>query len=181
MPISPPFCTHSVARFSRRIAIALLALLQSSCGTVVYSHNISVSIDDPTRRLGTGPFEVSVFDHQMGYSESWAKKTMGTASTESPYKTTLAGSGAQMFFDPPRPKQVVLSIAVPKLEPTGYLMVTVAPGEKTTGDVPANLTPYGEYFPPPKLPIATVHYDATAAPKGWTLNIRVKIPPAPPG
>lgn len=55
--------------------------------TTVFQHNIEVVIEDPSRRLGSPPIDVSIFDRQLGYERSWALKSIGPSSPERPNKT----------------------------------------------------------------------------------------------
>ena len=74
---------------SRTVLFTLLASLAlSSCGTGVFTHRFAIEIDDPGGRLGPPPYLLSVFDPQMGRSEEWARKTMGTTTPGTAFSTS---------------------------------------------------------------------------------------------
>src|SRR5262245_21736334 len=118
----------------RLLLLLFVMLAGSGCGTLVYDNVIVITVADPSHRLGSGPLQVSVFDKTMGYGEDWAAKKMGPTSESQPCSAPLVTSGAATVFDPPRPKEIVVSIAVPALEARGYYILSLEPAAKPRGE-----------------------------------------------
>jgi hypothetical protein len=152
------------------------AILAAGCGTMVYDNVIVITVADPSHRLGTAPVEVSVFDKTMGYGEDWAAKKMGPTTEAKPYTANLVTSGAATVFDPPRPKEIVLSIAVPALETKGYYILSLAPADHPKGEERAWFCEYGSFFPSKGAASVPVRYTATPEPKGWRLALQIQVP-----
>jgi hypothetical protein len=154
-----------------------IAVLASGCGTMVYDNVVIVTVSDPSHRLGTAPLEVSVFDKTMGYGKDWVATKMGLTSEAKPYTATLVTSGAATIFDPPRPKSIVVSIAIPALESRGYYILSLEPASRPSGEERAWFTEYGSFFPTKDASSVPVRYKATPEPKGWRLQLDFRIPP----
>ena len=146
----------------------------------VYNHTVEVVVSDPSRRLGPPPIEVSVFDRTMGSTGDWARKFMGPTSEAAPYKAPYTSMKTVTIFDPPRPPELEVSVAVPAYESRGYFSVLLKPGSARSGEQRATFVPYGDAFPAEEAPTLTVQYTATPEPKGWHVTLRLVVPPAPP-
>jgi hypothetical protein len=171
--------SRSISRVLRAAVVAVLGLSVPGCGTVVYQHTVEVLVSDPSRRLGPPPIDVSVFDRQMGSTGDWAKKWMGPTSDQAPYETQHTSTKTVTIFDPPRPPDLEVSVAVPAYESRGYFWLLLKPGSSPSGEQRAGFVPYGDSFPADQVPTMTVQYTATPEPKGWHLVLRLQVPPAP--
>ena len=163
------------------IAGALVALGLSVLGsrTVVYRHTVEVLVSDPTGRLGSPPVEVSVFDRRMGTTGDWAREWMGPTSDDAPYTVSYTSSSVATLFDPPRPAEVDLALAVPSYEARGFFTLVLKPRSRSSGEQPAAFVPYGDFFPADRAPTLTVRYAAKRQPNGWRLVLTVLVPPGP--
>ena len=168
-------------RTSPRTALGVLALIFAlpvlGCGTVVYQHTVEVLVSDPSRRLGPPPIDVSVFDRRMGYSEDWARKFMKPTSDAAPYKAPYTSMKTVTIFDPPRPADLEVALALPSYESRGYFALILTPGSATSGEKRAGFVPYGDFFPAEQAPTLSVQYTATPEPKGWHIVLRLLVPP----
>lgn len=162
----------------RYAALFLAALvLAGGCGTAVYKHQIELSIDDPTARLGSEPLRVSIFDHQMGYSREWAEKGAGTTSPGNPYRTEYTQT-TSAYIGSGLPKRVDVSFVIPKLDETGYWFITLAPVAGVEASGAAGYTTFGQYFPSTERPQSLpVRYAAEEGKDGWIIRMTVSVPP----
>ena len=158
------------------LVVGALALSVLGCGRAVYRHTVEVLVNDPARRLGPPPVDVSVFDKQMGYSSDWARKFMGPTSDDAPYKTPYTSTKTVTIFDPPRPSELGVSVALPSYESRGYFWLLMNPGSSRSGEQRAAFVPYGDYFPAEQAPTLTVQYTATPESKGWHVVLRLMVP-----
>jgi hypothetical protein len=158
--------------------LTVAALLSIGCGTAVYDHQFEVVINDPTGRLGSGPVDISIFDKVMGYSEEWARRTMGVATATKPYVGTVGDTATKWAWDSSLPPSVVAGLAVPAVEKNGYFVVDISPVRGTAKTAALAFAPYGSYFPEGNTvaPLA-VRYEGEPAGKGWRIRLTVDIPP----
>ena len=161
------------------VVVVILGLAMLACGMAVYNHTVEVVVSDPTRRLGPAPIDVSVFDRKMGTTGDWARKFMGPTSDAAPYKAPYTSMKTVTIFDPPRPAELEVSVAVPAYESRGYFSLLLKPGSARSGEQRAGLVPYGDVFPAEQAPTLTVQYTATPEPKGWHVVLRLQVPAAP--
>jgi hypothetical protein len=146
------------------------------CGTAVFHHTVEVVLQDPSGRLGGGPVPVSVFDHLMGYSEEWARRSIGPASSARPYRATVSSTAAKTIFDSSPPDRVEVGLAIPSLEGRGYFLVTLQPKLAPEAIVQASYCRYDAYFPDAGAPTLPVRYQATPSADGWRLRLIPQIP-----
>ena len=159
-----------------RRSVTLVATIAAlGCGTAVFEHRIQVAVDDPARKLGPPPVEVSVFDHQMGYSEDWAKKSLRPTSTSTPYVQSLTTTGTVTVGGAPRPKDVTIAVALPRLSTEGYYLFTAELPAEQERLAKASFVRYGEYFPDPGAPTIAVRYRAEPDKKGWRVFLIVDV------
>ena len=154
------------------LLVAVMAL--SGCGTATYTHDIT--IDDPSGRLGPGPVDVSIFDHDMGSSMEWARKTMGPASKEAPYKTTFVTTRVRTVLSEDLPGQVVVAIAIPAYETRGYFLASIAPDPAAEKTIVAPVVMFGRDPAAEAVAPLAVHYTSQPGDRGWQIGIRVEIP-----
>ena len=83
------------------------------------------------------------------------------------------------IFDPPRPADLEVAVAIPKYESRGYFAVLLQPGSAASGEQRAGFVPYGDFFPADQAPTLTVQYTATPEPKGWHVVLRLLVPATP--
>jgi len=159
-------------------AVVAIGLAMLGCGTVVYKHTVEVLISDPAHRLGSPPYDVSVFDYRMGSTSDWARKWMGPTSDAAPYRVEYSSTSVATIFDPPRPDKFELAVAVPSLETRGFFTLSVHPQPNRSRRQPAGFVAYMDNFMG-QAPTLTVEHTATPAPHGWHLVIRLVVPPAP--
>jgi hypothetical protein len=161
------------------LAALLLSIIAAGCGTGVYHHRIEISLNDPTKRLGDGPVEVSIFDNVMGYSDEWARRTMGTASPGTSYSGTVSDTDTKMVYDRTPPERVQAGLAVPALEKGGFFVLHVKPA---AGSEVATTLPYKSYLvstaEEDRIQPLTARVTGTPSSKGWTLHVTVDVPPA---
>jgi len=157
----------------------LLSIIVAGCGTAVYHHKIEVSLNDPTKRLGDGPVEVSIFDSLMGYSDEWARRTMGTASAGSPYSGTWSDTDTKMVYDRTPPASLQAGLAVPALQKDGFFVLQIKPvaGPEQTTAMPYKS--YGVSTPEEdQIKPLTARFTGTPSSTGWTIHLIVDVPPA---
>ncbi len=156
------------------LLVAVMAL--SGCGTATYTHDITIVVDDPSGRLGPGPVDVSIFDHDMGSSMEWARKTMGPASKEAPYKTTFVTTRVRTVLSEDLPGQVVVAIAIPAYETRGYFLASIAPDPAAEKTIVAPFVMFGRDPADEAVAPLPVHYTSQPGDRGWQIGIRVEIP-----
>jgi hypothetical protein len=165
----------------RQLLPVLLFSITAGCGTGVYNHQIEVSLNDPTKRLGDGPVEVSIFDNVMGYSDEWARRTMGTASAGSPYSGTWSDTATKMVYDRTPPEMIQAGLAVPALQKDGFFVLQMKP---VAGSEQTTSLPYKSYrvatAEEDKIQPLVARLTGTPSSKGWTLRLVVDVPPAEP-
>lgn len=147
-----------------------------ACGMSSFKHTVEVVVVDPSRRLGSPPYDVSVFDPRMGSTSDWAKRWMGPTSDSAHYKVEYAQTAMSTAFGPPRPDKVDMGLAVPGYDSRGLFFVSVEPAKTRSGKVRAAFTPYSDNFKE-QAPRLDVEYTATPEPQGWHLLLRLLIPP----
>jgi hypothetical protein len=160
------------------LATLLLSTIVAGCGTGVYHHKIEVSLNDPTKRLGDGPIEVSIFDSLMGYSDEWARRTIGTTSAGSPYVGTWSDTDTKMVYDRTPPQSIQAGLALPALQKDGFFVLLLKPGSEQE-----KAMPYKSYGVSTReedqIQPLTAKFTSTPSSKGWTIRMVVDIPPAP--
>lgn len=153
----------------------MLLLVAAGCGTAVYEHRIQVAVEDPAGKLGPTPVQVSVFDHQMGYSEDWAKKSLRPTSASAPYVQSLTTTGTVAVGSSALPKEVTIAVSLPSLSAEGYYLFTAElPAEQDRG-AKASFVRYGSYFPDAGAPAIAVRYHSEPDKKGWRVFVVVAI------
>ena len=157
-------------------ALLLAGFALIACGNAVFNHTVDVVVSDPTHKLGSEPLEVSVFDSRMGSTSDWARKFMGLTSDSAPYRTPYTSMKVVTIFDPPRPDELELALALPKFESRGFFWVKLRPGAARTGTERAGFAPYHEFDRIDPVPRLDVQYTATPEPKGWHLVLRLLVP-----
>jgi hypothetical protein len=157
----------------------LLFLILSGCGTAVFEHKFEVTLNDPTERLGPEP-EVSIFDNVMGYSDEWARRTMGTAAAGRPYAGRVSATDMKTVFDRTPPAMVQAGLALPALEQEGHFVLQIKP---VAGPEQTTEMPYKSYTVPTaaedQIKPLTARFTGTPSSKGWTIRLTVDVPPAP--
>lgn len=154
--------------------VSILAFSLLGCGTTVYKHQIEITIDDPLRRLGAPPFDVSIFDHYQGYERSWALKAVGPAARGKPYRAPYSSQATGSFFGGP-PSQLVISIAIPKLDDSGYFITELAPRSGAKQRTVARFASYGSFFPDKGGATLPVEYVARSMDQGWNIQLYITV------
>lgn len=160
----------------RALGAIVISVSANACGTALYKHEVQITIDDPTGRLGTPPLEVSIFDSRMGTSTEFARKSVGVTSTEVPYKRAFNTTAAALVGSAPRPDSLDLSVMVPAMTKRGFFVLRVRPGVATSGSGTAGYLLHSEFDPEGDGPQVQFHYTATPLPEGWALQIQLKAP-----
>jgi hypothetical protein len=162
----------------RTILLLTLATAASTaaCGTAVFEHHVTVAIVDPAGRLGDGPIEVSLFDHRMGSSEEWARRTIGVSTSSAPYAGRVSATATKMVLDTSLPADVAAGLAIPAYETRGYFLLDLRP-QAGTDDVSLAFVPYGAYVPEGDA-VAPLRARITSEPgdRGWRISLTVHIP-----
>ena len=138
---------------------------------------LAVTVNDPSKRLAA-PTEVSVFDHQSGVSEDWARRTIGTSTPGAPYAGETSATDVKMVYDMSPPADVKAGVYVPALEKDGYFILDIKPAE---GPEQATTLGYYSFYVPTAadekiLPLAA-RFTSKSARKGWTIHLTVDVPP----
>ncbi|AMY10695.1 hypothetical protein LuPra_03934 [Luteitalea pratensis] len=74
--------TRVILTLMRLLSLPAVSLL-SACGAVGVTHDVRITMDDPTGRLGAPPWSVEIG------SASGGQTTFGSASPDSPFRETL--------------------------------------------------------------------------------------------
>jgi hypothetical protein len=156
------------------IAAVLATILVSGCGTEVYRNPIFVRVVDRSHRLGPEPIQVGIFDKQMGYGKDWVAQWLGPSTERAPYSKTLTTTAAATIFDPPRPRTLEISFAMPALDSTGFYVLSLE-AARPLGDAKAWYCAYDSYFPAADAPSIPVRYRMTPAEHGWRVDLDVLI------
>jgi len=172
--VSDMFLTIGLA-LAGLLAVLVAGVAMIACGNAVFSHTIDVVVSDPDHRLGTEPLEVSVFDSRMGSTSDWARKFMGVTSDAKPYRTPFTSMKVVTLFDPPRPDELELALALPKFEPRGFFWLRLEPRAAPSGTERAAFGPYNEGTKIDPVPRLDVQYTATPEPKGWHVVLRLLV------
>lgn len=176
----PALSFHAMRPVRHRTGLlAAATLVLAACGTGVHEHALEVWVNDPSGRLGAGPWEVSVFDGRMGRSEEWARKTMGTVAAGAPWTTTFSTVDT-VTLGTARPAKVDLWLYVPALEGRGFFQVRLEPQARPAALVEGAFGSFGEAVPAAEAPKLGVRYTATAVEKGWRLALTLEVPDGPP-
>ena len=102
-------------------AVMFLTLAMAGCGTGVYHNKIEVTINDPSKRLGPEPIEVSVFHKNEGDSEEWARKTMGSTGAGKTYSAEVSATDVKsVCYDRTPPTSIGAGLFLPAFEKNGY-------------------------------------------------------------
>lgn len=167
-----------IVRYTTLVLLAATLTL-TACGTVVYDHQIEIAIQDPSGRLGPPPIAVSVFDKQMGSSEEWAGRWMGSTGPGQLYVGKVAATGTKMFYDSTPPARVETGIALPSYAKEGFFVLDVNPVE---GSDQTTVLPFVAYGSPSPSGAATVplpaRFRSEFSGKGWLIHLTVDVPPA---
>lgn len=156
-----------------------LLLCGSGCGTVLYDNEIDVGLADPGGRLGAPPYEVSVFDHRMGSSLDWARRTAGRVEPGARYEGKLSSQSARFFFDASLPEELWFGLAIPAYRADGYFLVHAEPVNRREAQSTAPFVSWGDDGPPPgSVAPVQVRCGAQARKKGWHLALDVTVPAA---
>ena len=158
---------------------AALSIAFAGCGTAAYTHKIEVTINDPSNRLGGKPAEVSVFDHQNGMSEEWARKTIGTTAPGALYTGEAFATATRMIYDTSPPPPITAGVYLPALQKDGYFRLDITPVEGP--EQATTLTYYAFQAPAPeagKIPPVPARFTSKAGEKGWTIHLALDVPPA---
>lgn len=162
------------------LPVWVFTIVSAACGTGVYDHKIEVTINDPSKRLGPPPIEVSIFD-KNGNSADWARKTIGTTEPGKPYSGKTWGTDTKMFYDRTPSMFVDAGFFLPALEKNGYFVLQIRPVSGTEQTTAMN---YASYGVPTKeedrIAPLPAHFRSEAARKGWTIHLIVDVPPGDP-
>jgi hypothetical protein len=160
------------------VPLILLTLAFPACGTGVFRHKIELTFDDPSKRL-PDPTEVSIFNHQSGTSEEWVRRWIGTTQPGKPYTGETSNTDVKMIYDRTPSAEVSAGIYLPALQKDGYFIFEVRPAGRTDEQTTMK---YESFYVPTKeddkiLPLAA-HFRGEPSSKGWTIRLKVDVPPA---
>lgn len=169
-----------VSRVPRPITLLALAaaLLASACGTGAVNHRIEIAIEDPSGRLGNPPYQLSLFDPQMGHSEEWARRGMATAAPGRPFATTYGTVETKMLFDRTPPRRIAAGVWLPAYEKAGFFQIVLEPRAGAETTVPLPFAPWADVYPEGArvVPLtARVTADDNRQ-GGWNLRMTIAIP-----
>jgi hypothetical protein len=156
----------------------LLTLTIAGCGTGVYNNKIEVTINDPSKRLGAEPIEVSVFHKNSGSSEEWARKTIGSTGAGKAYSAEVSETDMKMFYDRTPPSSIGVGVFLPAFEKDGYFVLEVRP---VAGAEQTTLMNYRSFYVPTaeedKIQPLAARLTSKGNSKGWTIRMIVDVPP----
>jgi hypothetical protein len=159
------------------LPVMLLTLAIAGCGTGVYNNKIEVTINDPSKRLGPEPIEVSVFHKNYGDSEEWARKTIGTTGAGTTYSAEVSETDVKMIYDRTPPTSIGAGVFLPAFEKNGYFVLEVRPvagaEQSTLMNYRSFLVPTAEEYKIQPLP---ARLTSTGSSKGWTIKMIVDVP-----
>lgn len=161
----------------RHTLLAALFLFAAACGTVVDETEVVVTVEPAS----SAPVEVSIFDHQMGYSRDWAHKTMAATSAAKPYTTSYSTTRTAMVTGPKRAPKLEMSLAVPRLSDDGYYLFAVELPSESETEGKASFVEYGSYFPEQGAPMIPIRYRSESTTKGWRVFLTVPLDEAATG
>lgn len=165
----------------RSTTLLLLAatIALAGCGTAVYDHQIEIAIQDPSGRLGPPPIAVSVFDKEMGSSEEWAKRWMGTTGPSALYVGKVAATATRMIYDSTPPAHVETGIALPSYAKEGFFVLDINPVEGSELTTVLPFVPYGIPSPPAAATVPLpARFRSEFSGKGWKIHLIIDVPPA---
>jgi hypothetical protein len=165
---------------ARLLSVILGHLLVSGCGTGVFVHRFEIAVSDPAGRLGSPPFEVGIFDHTMGRSEEWARKTAGTAGPDAPYRGELRAVETKMVLDSSPAPRVAVGLWLPAYEKAGFFQLILEPKADTEETVTLPFVPWADFYPEGSrvVPLsATVRSEAGDG--AWTFHVTLQVLASP--
>lgn len=165
---------------SRLLLVILTHLLLSGCGTGVFVHQFEIAVSDPSGRLGPPPIEVGIFDHTMGRSEEWARKTAGTAAPDAPYRGEHRSVESKLVLDSSPAPRVAVGVWLPAYERAGFFQLILEPKADREEILTLPFVPWADSYPEGSQvrPLsATVRSEAGAG--AWIFQIALEVPPAP--
>ena len=162
------------------LAVLIVSIASAACGTGVYHHDIEVTINDPSKRLGPPPIEISFFD-KNGYSEDWARRTIGTTEPGKPYSGKTWGTDTKMFYDRTPSMFVDGGLFLPAFETRGYYELMIRPVSGTEQTTTLKYASFGvKTREEDAIPPLAAHYRSKGSSKGWTIHLTVDVPPLEP-
>lgn len=163
----------------RLLTAAVLSIACAGCGTAVYTHKIEITVNDPSNRLGPGPLEVSVFDDAMGYSEEWARRTIGKAAPGAPHAGEVSDTATKMIYDSSLPANMSAGLFLPAFEKRGAFIMELRPVE---GPEQTVYLPYRSFtaatLEEDKILPLPARFTSKSADKGWVITMTIDVPPA---
>lgn len=161
-------------RMQYRVAVVLCVLLAlAGCGTVVDHHDVTLSISDPSNRLGA-PVEGAILERTSSEALApEAKKRLAPL----PVRQEVTGTRVVAGLSAGNAPSVDLAFFVPKLAPDGYFFATLTPEEDREQRIDAKLVHFGAYFPDEGAMSIPLRYSGKGTSKGWTLNAVIDVQP----
>ncbi len=164
---------------ARLLSLVLVHLVIASCGTGVFVHAFEMAIADPSGRLGSPPVEVGIFDHTLGRSEEWARRTAGTAAPGAPYRGEHRSVESRMVLDSSPASRVAVGLWLPAYERAGFFQLSIEPRAGEVQRVRLPFVPWADSYPEGSkvVPLsATVR--STAGEGAWVFHVTLEVPPA---
>jgi hypothetical protein len=164
---------------SRLLLVMLTHLLVSGCGTGVFVHRFEIAVSDPAGRLGAFPVEVGIFDHTMGRSEEWARKTAGTAAPGAPYLGEHRSVESKMALDSSPATRVAVSVWLPAYEKAGFFQLILEPRAGAEETITLPFVPWGDaYSEGSKVRPLSAIVRSEPDDGAWSFHITLEVPPA---
>ncbi|MCC7034507.1 MAG: hypothetical protein IT179_16930 [Acidobacteria bacterium] len=165
---------------ARLLTLVLVHLIVSACGTGVFVHTLEIAVSDPTGRLGPPPVEIGIFDHTMGRSEEWARRTAGTAAPGAPYRGEHRAVETKTVLDSSPSRRVAVGVWLPAYHSAGFFQLVIEPGTNAVQRVTLPFVPWADSYPEGRTVIplaATVRSEAVDG--AWALRMTIEVPPKP--
>ena len=160
-------------------AVVVLALL-TGCGTAVVQHEVSITFNDPTKRLGPPPWPISVDDDLDTYDGR--EVDPGSAATpNTPYRGKYSVTRGAAIGVSGRSNAEELGLIIPALG-GGWWKTVILVLEDGSCRGYARHSPLGDLFPESTAETLMIRGTAQPIPRanGWRFDVTIDIPPAPP-
>lgn len=170
-------------RLREWLFVLVLAGAGAACGTVVIEHDVQLTINDPTGRLGPPPWEVAVNAPSPLYSGSvdWALDANGgQASPGAPYSAAFSHTRAVAGLGVPHEQEVEIAIVLPALRDDGWWggRLQILEDRRVRGHV--RFAAWGSLFAEEGSESLPTRGTATPRDEGsWRLELTIEIPAAP--
>ena len=162
-----------IDRMSRRILMVFAFAAFARCGTVVDHHIVTLSVNDPSHRLGAAVEGVIVERTSHELLEREATKRL----TRLPLRDEVTGTRVVAGLSAGDAPTVTFGVIIPKLSPDGYFLFELAPEKGVEKTAQAPLVRFGQYFADAGAMSVPVRFTGRTGERGWLLDVTIDVPP----